>query len=180
MENDETQVTTEPEQEDVELEEVDLDGDEPADEPDDKDWKAEAMKYKSMAKRYKGKLETPKPVAEPKKPLETKEEKPDVSDRITRLEQSEKKREFGYQYGLSPEETDMVFKFNPNPTKEDLDNPFVKGGLQAIRANQKQKENTPSSGSVAPTFKGKSFNELSEEEKEANFGKFMEGKLKNR
>lgn len=180
MENDETQVATEPEQEDVELEEVDLEGDEPEEEPEDKDWKAEAMKYKSIAKRYKKKVvEKPEPVAEPKKQLkETKEKDPDVADRISRLEQSEKKREFGYMNGLSPEETDLVFRFNPNPTKEDLDNPFVKGGLGAIRASQKQKSNTPSSGSSAPTFKGKSFNELSEEEKEKNFEAFMQDKMK--
>ena len=50
---------------------------------------------------------------------------------------------------ISPEETDAIFKLSPNPTKEVLDDPFVKGGLSSLRAKRKVAENTPSSSRSA-------------------------------
>lgn len=101
-----------------------------------------------------------------------------IKDSVYRLELAEKKRQFGYEHGLSPEETDAVFKLNPKPTKDDLNNPFVKGGLEAIRAQKRISENTPSPSNSAPKFSGKTFQELPEEDKKQNWGEFIKAKAK--
>lgn len=141
MENDETQVDVTPETSNEEVELV-LEEEAPEQETD---WKAEALKQKAINQRLSKKIGTP----EPKQELETP--KKDVPDDIVKsvksLEFAEKKRQFGYQHGLSPEETDAIFAFNPNPTKETLTNPFVEGGLAKLRSKKRVEENTPSSSS---------------------------------
>jgi hypothetical protein len=71
----------------------------------------------------------------------------DIRKTVEKLSVAEAKRQFGYENGLSPEETDAVFGFNPNPTKETLKNPFVEGGLAKLRSQKRVNENTPSSSS---------------------------------
>lgn len=71
----------------------------------------------------------------------------DTKKTVANLQLAENKRQFGYANGLSPEETDAVFRINPNPTKETLEDPFVKGGLEAIRAKKRVENNTPNSSS---------------------------------
>ena len=91
----------------------------------------------------------PKPKPEP---LQTTKKEPDdeLKKTVSDLALAEKKRQFGYANGLSPEETDAVFRINPNPTKETLDDPFVKGGLASIRASKRVSDNTPGSDSRSP------------------------------
>jgi hypothetical protein len=141
MENDETQVDVTPETSNEEIE-LTLEEDAPEQETD---WKAEALKQKAINQRLSKKIGTP----EPKQELQT--QKTDVPDDIKKavekLTLAETKRQFGYEHGLSPEETDAVFGFNPNPTKETLKNPFVEGGLAKLRSQKRVNENTPSSSS---------------------------------
>ena len=91
----------------------------------------------------------PKPKPEhlqtPKKEIDE-----DTKKTVASLALAEAKRQFGYANGLSPEETDAVFRINPNPTKETLEDPFVKGGLEAIRAKKRVENNTPGSSSRSP------------------------------
>ena len=95
-------------------------------------------------------------IKKPKQPVETKslqtKKEPDdeLKKTVADLALAEKKRQFGYANGLSPEETDAVFRMNPNPTKETLDDPFVKGGLASIRASKRVSDNTPGSDSRSP------------------------------
>lgn len=112
-------------------------------------WKAQAIKNNAIASRLAKKLNLNG--SSPKPELPTKENE-EVGKRIGTLELAEKKRQFGYEHGLSPEETDSVFRLNPNPTKAVLEDPFVKGGLAALRAKKRISDNTPSSSSRSATI----------------------------
>lgn len=98
----------------------------------------------------------------------------DLHKTVAELKFAETKRQFGYENSLSPDETDMVFRFNPKPTKEDLDNPFVKGGIEALRSKRRAESNTPSPSSKIFKVAGKQWHELSPSEKEANWNKRQE------
>ena len=128
--------------------------------------KAEALKWKAIAERNKKKSTLP-----------TKDE--DLHKSVQELKFAEKKRQFGYEHNLSPEETDAVFKINQNPKKEDLEDPFIKGGLDAIRSQRRVDSNTPSPSSKTFKVNGKTFAELTPEEKEANFAKYQESLRRN-
>lgn len=112
------------------------------------DYKAEFLKQKAINQRLSKKLVgTP----EPKQALQTEDK--DIRKAVESLQLAEKKRQFGYEHGLSPEETDAVFKLSPNPSKDVLEDPFVKGGLSALRAKKRVAENTPTSSSRSASFK---------------------------
>lgn len=110
--------------------------------------------------------------------VETKKEEPEeltgIKETVSQLKLAETKRQFGYEHGLSPEETDAVFKLNPAPTKETLEDPFVKGGLEAIRAKKKLADNTPGVTHATPHFV--SDKNLTPAEKEAEFQRFLRSK----
>jgi len=114
------------------------------------DWQKQALKYKAIAQRYAKKFQGGSPA--PKQEL-TEKKDDDIRLTVKSLQMAEAKRQFGYEHGLSPEETDAVYKLNPNPTKEILDDSFVKGGLAALRAKKRVAENTPSSTSRSASFK---------------------------
>jgi hypothetical protein len=113
-----------------------------------------------------------------------KDEKKEVmhDDRIVKtvekLELAERKREFGYENGLSPAETDHIFKINPNPTKELLEDPFVKGGLQALRAKKRVEDNTPSNSQRSPTFQLPKKADMTPDEKQQHFEQHMKNRLR--
>lgn len=105
------------------------------------------------------------------KPLQTKEE-PDkeIYKSVKRLEEIESKRQFGFENQLSPEETDFVFKITGGkPDKTILENPFVKSGLEGYRSKKRIESNTPSSSSSYSPFKGKSFKEMSDDERKSAY-----------
>lgn len=102
----------------------------------------------------------------------------DIKQTVQSLQLAETKRQFGYQNGLSPEETDHIFKINSNPTKEILEDPFVKGGLQAIRAKKRLEDNTPSSSSRSPRFELPKKEDLTPDDKQKAFENFLASKKK--
>ena len=110
----------------------------------------------------------------------TKEDKgnDDIRQTVQSLQLAETKRQFGYQNGLSPEETDHIFKINSNPTKEILEDPFVKGGLQAIRARRRVEDNTPQTSSRSPRFELPKKEDLTPDDKQKAFEDFMASKKK--
>src|SRR5574343_1248511 len=58
-----------------------------------------------------------------------------LKETVAQLALSEKKRQFGFQNNLAPEEVDFVFQMSGgNPSKETLDNPFVKAGIESYRS----------------------------------------------
>ena len=154
-------------EEEVEDQEEEVVEDEEVEEDEEKDWKSEALKYKAIANRKKKKLTNK---------LETKAKNPDVGDRIANLELAEKKRQFGYDNGLSPQETDKIFQLNQDPDKEVLNDPFVKAGLKALRAKDRLDDNSPTISAKANTLSNKKFVKLTKNEKQAEFTKFMKQK----
>lgn len=121
---------------------------------------ARAKKAEAELKKYR---EAPK----------LKEKNDGVDDEIKSTVQSlklaEDKRQFGYENGLSPEETDYLFKINSSPTKELLEDPFIKGGLEAIRAKRRVENNTPSTTSRSPVFSKPKKGELTKDDKQEQF-----------
>lgn len=98
----------------------------------------------------------------------------DVTKRLNSLETLETKRQFGHDHGLSPEETDLAFRFaGSGDPKEALENSFFKAGLEAQRTQQRIDNATPSSSKKSTTFEGKSWDEQSTEERAKNFSKVM-------
>lgn len=126
-----------------------------------------------VARAKKAEEELKKLKQQPQKPLPEKKDD-DIRSSVEELKFAEKKRQFGYEHNLAPDEVDAIFKFNPNPTKEDLDNPFVKGGLEALKAKKRVESNTPSPSSKIFKVNGKSWGEMTPEEKEANWSKRQE------
>jgi hypothetical protein len=127
--------------------------------------KAEAQKWRAIANRTRNRTS---------KPLETNNKGRVVDDEIVttvkNLELIEKKRQFGYENSLSPEETDFIFKFASNaPNKEILENPFIKSGLEGFRATKRLEKNTPSPSGGSSVFGGKDFTELSTDERKKAF-----------
>lgn len=100
--------------------------------------------------------------------------KDEFVQRISNLELIEKKRQFGYEYGLSPAETDAIFKVNPNPTKDDLENPFIKGGIDALRRKNRVEENTPHPSISTVKIDGKTLSEMTPEERASNWDKIKQ------
>lgn len=104
----------------------------------------EIAKLKTILIRNKQKLEE----KGNKEPLQEQPKiEDDVKATVQQLKLAEDKRQFGYENGLSPQEVDAIFKINPNPSKETLEDPFVKGGLERIRSQNRTEANTPRSSS---------------------------------
>jgi len=100
-----------------------------------------------------------------------------VKTTLSKLELAEKKRQFGYENNLSPEEADYLFKLNPKPSKELLEDPFIKGGLEAIRAAKRVAENSPSTSSRSPRFEMPKKDDLTAEDKQKAFDDYRREKF---
>ena len=136
----------------------------------------EIIKLKAILARQKKKAED-----KPKAHLqEQPTEDEDIATTVKQLKLAEDKRRFGYENGLSPEETDAIFKINPNPTKETLEDPFVKGGLERIRQQNRVDENTPRTSRKSSSFIPTSKKELTPAEKQAAFEKRRDEILRSR
>lgn len=122
------------------------------------------------ARRHANKPPT-KPYTKPASDKGGKGEEDPLVGRLTAIEVSNAKRDYGYEHNLSPREVDLVFKFaNGKPTAKTLNHPFVKGGLEQLRASSNLRNNTPS-GSSSSSFEveGKKFEELDSSGKQKNF-----------
>jgi hypothetical protein len=125
-----------------------------------KNWRT---KYEELSKSEKKEL-----------PTEPSTGKDEVVARIGKLEMVESKRQFGYAKGLSPEETDYAFAFAKGMDKspEDiLKDSFFQKGLDARRAEEQQSNATPRPSSRLPKIEGKTFNEMTPEERSKNWAK---------
>ena len=95
-----------------------------------------------------------------------------LDSRLSAIEVSNAKREFGDENGLSINEVNLVYKFTGGKlSKKALEDPFIQGGLEKLRSSQNLKNNI-TSGSGASTFEveGKKWDDLDENEKKVNFG----------
>ena len=88
------------------------------------------------------------------------EEVGDTGTRLSRLEETEAKRQFGYENSLSPDETDKVFSYNKSPTKDTLQDPFIKAGIDAMRKLKRVSDATPSPSGRSSMVAGKPLSEV--------------------
>lgn len=113
----------------------------------------------------------PKPAEQPL-PTPPKPKDEDVTERLGRLEQTEKKRQFGHKHQLSPEETDNLFRFaGSSDPEEALKSPFFQAGLKESRRASRVAEATPSSTNRSAKVDGKTFAEMTPEERSKNWSK---------
>ena len=114
--------------------------------------------------------EKPKPQKTLSKPFEDS-----ILKDVAELKLTEKKRQTGYKLGLSPEETDTLFRFAGNEDPEEaFENPFFKAGLKEFRKEKSVQNAIPSSSNRTKAVSGKTFAEMTEAERKANWGKFTE------
>lgn len=128
---------------------------------------AEANKWRRLAQKNKSSstIRTkPEPVDD------------DLRKTVNTLAMSENKRQFGSRFGLTAEETDIVYKFSGGkPTKATLEDPFIKNGLEALRTAKRVESNTPSSSTHSSVFGNKSFEEIPEADRKKAFEERMKG-----
>lgn len=137
----------------------------------------------SRAKNAEGKLKIAKPAE--KKPIINKPNQNNASDDLTKtvgeLKLAEDKRQFGYEHGLSPAETDLAFKFAGGiPTKESLADEDFKAMLTSRRSRERLNNNTPRPTNKSFIAPGKKMSELKPNEKQDVFEKKMDVALKRR
>lgn len=142
--------------------------------------KAELEKTKQFARQALArakKAEAKTKVEEKPKPQKTLSKTSDESvlKDIAELKLIEKKRQTGYKLGLSPEETDTLFRFAGNEDAEvAFENPFFKAGLKEFRKEKSVQDAIPSGSNRAKTVSGKTFSEMTEAERKANWAKITE------
>lgn len=155
---------------------IDLEQENNDSEMDNSDENIQEVDYKSKAEILASEVAKWKAIAirKSKKP-QTLQDKPEPIDEdivrsVRELKLIEQKRQFGYDFNLSPEETDFVFKFSGGkPNKETLENAFVKSGLEGFRASKRLENNIPSSKSGSRIFQEKEFSEMTDDERRKAF-----------
>jgi hypothetical protein len=145
------------------------------------DLKAERAKNKTLfaqKNHFKQKATKALEVADRAKPVVTettsKKEEPDdeIKQNVSKLMLSESKRNFGEQHGLSNAETDFIFQATGGkPTKESLNDPFIKSALEGVRSQKKVDDATPGSSNSSFVADGKKWKDMDNNEKQKNFSK---------
>lgn len=144
-----------------------------------KHWRNKAIDPET-GKPYKDLVtKAPEDLAPKPKPAEAM---PEAESRIARLEQAEEKRHFGHVHNLTPEETDQVYAYATGAglkASEALEKPFIKNALEAMRSEARANDATPGPSSRSPIVEGKTFHDMTIEEKRKNFPQVVKA-LKNR
>ena len=78
------------------------------------------------------------------------------------------------QTGFTKQHIKDVLKMIPNATVETFTNPLISDGLKEQLRKASLQANTPGAGKPA-TVNGKTFKEMTKEERQANFGKMIQG-----
>jgi len=175
-EENEEEEDDQPEDGEDDHDESDDDGEEPGEDDEDEDDKPVTRKELRELLKNNQKDRNARRRVSQKKADTTRNPKTD--DRLTALERAdrdrqvlERKREFGYENGLSPAQVNLVFRLTKRPTGKFLKVPHVKAALDAISAQERIRSNTPSnSGRNFRSPSGKKWIELKPEERQASFG----------
>lgn len=123
-----------------------------------------AKKAEADAKEFKAKIPLPKP--EPPKIEE------DTVKKVAKLEQIESKRQFGYKHQLSPEETDLLYRYaGDNDPSEAIKDEDFKDLLELKRRKARVADAIPSGSNRTVSVEGKSFKDMTPEERKKNWGK---------
>lgn len=105
-------------------------------------------------------------------PVRTETVNKSTEDIVKELAKEREVSNFAEDNGISISQARQVFKYNPNPSKDTLSDPFIKAGLDAMARKSRIESNTPSSSKVS-TYAGKTFKELPDADKEKNFAEHM-------
>lgn len=173
-EENEEEEDDQPEDGEGDHDESDDDGEEPGEDDEDEDDKPVTRKELRELLKNNQKDRNARRRVSNKKADTTRNPKTD--DRLTALERSDKerqilerKRDFGYENGLSPAQVNLVFRLTKRPTGKFLKVPHVKAALDAISAQERIRSNTPSnSGRNFRSPSGKKWIELKPEERQAS------------
>ncbi len=173
MDNEEElQDSLQPEEVDLDLE---LEEPKPEEAPPAEDVEALKQRMADLEAKNKQLYARVKKQSKDVQPLSTQpKDEEDIRETVRSLAQAESKRQFGYSHGLSPEETDAIFRMNPKPSKETLDDPFVKGGLAAIRAKKRVENATPAPSGKSATVDGKPWGQMTPEDRRKNYQKVVD------
>lgn len=111
----------------------------------------------TSVKELKGKLAPPpKPAEDPAKPR--------ASEGVTREELAL------LQKGYSPEEIDIAMRLAPGKSmSEAITDPTAKAAIEGIRRERKMSNAAPEPSDRIPVHQGKSFNELTPQERQKNY-----------
>lgn len=107
----------------------------------------------------------------------------DLRNKVNDLVLEKEKRQFGHANSLTPEETDNLFAYAIGmglKPAEAMQHPFFKNGLEALRQQNKTDGATPGPSRRAPVVEGKTFQEMTIDERRKNFGKVVDGTQKRR
>ena len=98
--------------------------------------------------------------------------------RVDRLELSEEKRNFGHQHNYSPAEVDKIFAYAAGLNKKPVDvleDTFITGAIDAARRQERIASGTPRGSNRVPMVEGKTFGQMNDEERAANFQNIVRG-----
>lgn len=98
----------------------------------------------------------------------------DYTKDVLEIKQALKIDRFAEENGLTKSQARRVLEINPNANSETLKDPFIAEGLKALARKERVDEATPQGGKVT-TINGKSFKEMSEEERKASYSKMING-----
>jgi hypothetical protein len=105
------------------------------------------------------------------KPINTNLTTPDLSKDIQEIKFARKIDTFAEENGLTRVQAERILKLEPNATAETLKDPFYAEGIKAL-ARKERVENATPGASNQISVNGKSFKEMTPEERKANFTKF--------
>lgn len=98
----------------------------------------------------------------------------DYSQDIREIKQNLKIENFADEHNLTKAQAKKLFEVNPNPTADTLKDPFIAEGLKALARKDRISNAMPQGGRVS-TVGGKSFKEMNEDERRANYAKLLRG-----
>lgn len=98
----------------------------------------------------------------------------DLSKDVLEIRQALKIENFAEENGLTKSQARKVLEINPNATAETLKDPFIAEGLKAIARKDRVDEATPQGGKVT-TVNGKTWKDMSDDERKANYSKMVNG-----
>lgn len=128
---------------------------------------------------YRAKYEAEQKRASMLQRLVNKKDKPinqtnDFSKDIAEIKFARKIDTFAEENGLTRVQAERVLKLEPNANAETLKDPFFAEGIKAIARKERVENATPGT-TVTTSINGKSFKEMTKDERRANFAKITGG-----
>lgn len=143
---------------------------------DDEEEAEPTVDYKAKAEAAERHAATLQRLLNKKGKTITNDNKPnnDFTKDILEVRQALKIENFAEENGLTKAQARKVFEINPNATAETLKDPFIQAGLERIKRQDRVDDATPQGGRVT-TVNGKTWKDMSDDERRANYTKMING-----